>query len=90
MTLDCFLNRTKLHRTGDISLKKQNMDKCHKVMLKHGYFHYLAHPVLDYDNKNPTRLVVRRGEGRIIFLLPNTMNTRGKSAMQSPGDGLLD
>ncbi len=66
------------------------MDKAHQRLLARGYLLFLFCPVLDYDRLDAARLQVRHGEGRLIWLMPATLNTQGKISTQHSELRLLD
>ena len=64
LTLAWYSKRSRLHRSSDISTTKNTMDKAHGVMLKEGPHKLMFGPMVDYDNDQPTRLLLRQGEAR--------------------------
>ena len=55
------------------------MDKAHGTMLKDSPHKIMLGPLVDFDDKNPTKILLRQGEARGCLLLHSTMNTQGRS-----------
>ena len=90
ITMAYFDNRTRLHRSSDISHKRRTMDKCHGTMLKRGFYFFMFAPLIDFGVHDPTRLRLRRSEVRGMLLLSSTLNTQGNALHGGPELQTLD